>query len=116
MRYFFFLIVFVLGIYACASGDNNSAAENTTTITVSIDAEKIWKARCISCHGRYGNMEANGAANLQEATSDLAYRVGIITNGKGVMTPWGSILSKEEIEAVAKYTMTFNKDLEVDGK
>ena len=58
-------------------------------------------------------MGTNGAANLQEVTSDLDYRINIITNGSenGVMTAFGEILDEDEIKAMAEYTMSFNKDL-----
>ncbi|MEM6394760.1 MAG: cytochrome c [Bacteroidota bacterium] len=115
MRYLFILLTIILGIYACASNDTNKVADHTT-VSAQIDPEKIWKARCVSCHGRFGNMEANGAANLQVATSDLDYRVKVITNGKGVMNAWGDVLSEKEILAVAEYTLQFNPNLDASGK
>jgi len=112
------LFFFALIAVACGGGEESTASEAPgTTPPVAaakdIDVKKIWKIRCIACHGLYGDMGTNGAANLQEVTSDLAYRVNIITNGSenGIMTAFGEILSPEEIEAMAKYTMTFNKDL-----
>jgi mono/diheme cytochrome c family protein len=57
-------------------------------------------------------MGTNGAANLQEATSDLDYRINIIKNGSenGVMTAFGEILDDDEIRAMAEYTMDLKKD------
>lgn len=118
MKRLFPLLLFVLIAVACGGGEETTASEAPgTTPPVAaaqdIDVKKIWKIRCIACHGLYGDMGTNGAANLQEVTSDLDYRINIITNGSenGVMTAFGEILSPEEIEAMAKYTMTFNKDL-----
>ena len=112
------LLAFLLILVACGGGEETTPSEAPgTTPPVAaakeIDVKKIWKVRCIACHGLYGDMGTNGAANLQEVTSDLAYRVNIITNGSenGVMTAFGEILKPEEIEAMAKYTMTFNKNL-----
>jgi mono/diheme cytochrome c family protein len=111
------LLLLALIVLACGGGEETPSEAPGTTPAVAaakeIDVKKIWKIRCIACHGLYGNQGVNGAANLQEVTSDLAYRINIITNGSenGVMTAFGEILSEEEIEAMAKYTMTFNEDL-----
>ncbi|CAH1001772.1 hypothetical protein LEM8419_02678 [Neolewinella maritima] len=112
------LFVFAIILAACGGGEEATASEAPgTTPAVAeakdIDAKKIWKIRCIACHGLYGDMGTNGAANLQEATSSLDYRINIITNGSenGVMTAFGEILDADEIEAMAKYTMSFNENL-----
>ncbi|NJO87377.1 MAG: cytochrome c [Lewinella sp.] len=117
-----FVILTLLAVIALGCGGESPAGEagaapaaQTTAAQPDIDAKKIWKVRCIACHGLYGNQGLNGAANLQEVSISLAERINIITNGrqgeKGVMTAFGEILSPEEIKAVAEYTMTFNKDL-----
>ena len=56
-------------------------------------------------------MGANGAANLQQSQISLDERIATVTHGrldKG-MTAFKGILSPEEIEAVAKYTLTLKK-------
>lgn len=70
-----------------------------------INAGKIFKTSCAVCHGVDGKLGINGAKDLTTATTTLEERVTQITNGKGLMTPFGSILKAEEIQAVAKYTM-----------
>ena len=115
------LLFFALFAIACGGGEDTPSeappeAPGTTPAVAAakdIDAKKIWKIRCIACHGLYGDMGTNGAANLQESTKDMAYRVNIIQNGSenGVMTAFGEILDDDEIKAMAEYTMTFNKDL-----
>lgn len=111
-------ILFLLATIAFACGGGEDAPSEkpmakTEKPAKEINTKKIWKVRCIACHGVNGDMGTNGAANLQEVTSDLDYRINIITNGSenGVMTAFGDILSEEEIEAMAKFTMAFNKDL-----
>jgi len=120
----FLSLVTLAGVlmYACGGeeGTTSAAKDGEKPKVVAdaqpeIDAKKIWKIRCIACHGLYGNQGLNGAANLEEVDISLEERVAIITNGKqgekGVMTAFGEILSEEEIVAVAKYTMQFNKNL-----
>lgn len=119
MKKYFVLLVLATVAYACGGSDEpaaaNDSAEPLAEAAPEIDAKKIWKIRCVACHGLYGNQGLNGAANLQEVDVSLADRIDIITNGrqgeKGVMTAFSEILTPEEIEAVAKHTMTFNKDL-----
>lgn len=102
-------------IAACASETGSSNNSQSNTVAAEIDGKRIWKIRCLSCHGYHGNQELNGAANLQEVNISLEERIQVITNGKqgkkGIMTAFGGILSPEEIEAVAKHSMTFNKNL-----
>ena len=117
MKRLFPLLLLALIMLACGGGEETASEAPGETPAVAeaqdIDVKKIWKIRCIACHGLYGDMGTNGAANLQESTKDLAYRVNIITNGSenGVMTSFKDIRSPEEIEAMAKYTMTFNENL-----
>ncbi|MEM9837093.1 MAG: cytochrome c [Bacteroidota bacterium] len=119
MKQLAILLLFVTFLFACGGEEEKTPTRSTSTTAAAakpkIDAKKIWKIRCIACHGLYGNQGLNGAANLQEVTISLEERINIITNGKqgekGVMTAFGEILSEAEIKAVAEYTMTFNKDL-----
>ena len=114
------LALFATILIACGGESESTDSGKTSDKPVAaaepeIDAKKIWKVRCMACHGLYGNQGLNGAANLQEVDISLEERIKIVTNGKqgekGVMTAFGEILTPEEIEAVAKHTMTFNKDL-----
>lgn len=118
MKYLAVLLLLTTITFACGGEETDAKSDKKTTASTSkpeIDAKKIWKIRCIACHGLYGNQGLNGAANLQEVTTSLEERINIITNGRnganGQMTAFGEILSEEQIKAVAKYTMTFNKDL-----
>lgn len=117
MKQLAILLLLATIVFACGGGEEDIQSErpmaSTEKAAKKIDVKKIWKVRCIACHGINGDMGTNGAANLQEVTSDMAYRINIITNGSenGVMTAFGEILSAEEIEAMAEYTMAFNEDL-----
>ncbi|MEM7573604.1 MAG: cytochrome c [Bacteroidota bacterium] len=116
MKQFSLFLFLTILIFACGGGEESTSSSSNSTVSsasADIDVEKLWKVRCIACHGLYGDMGTNGAANLQEVTSPLADRVKIITNGSenGIMTAFGEILSEEEIEALARYTMSFNENL-----
>ncbi|PPK88808.1 cbb3-type cytochrome c oxidase subunit III [Neolewinella xylanilytica] len=117
MKRLFPLLLFAFIILACGGGEETASEAPAESPAVAaapdIDTDRIWKVRCIACHGLNGDMGTNGAANLQVATSDLDYRINIITNGSenGVMTAFKDILTPEEIEAMARHTMQFNEDL-----
>lgn len=117
MKQLAILLLLATIVFACGGGEDAPSekpmAKTEKKAEKAINAKKIWKVRCIACHGVNGDMGTNGAANLQEAESSLEYRINMIKNGSesGVMTAFGEILSEEEIEAMAKYTMAFNKDL-----
>ena len=68
--------------------------------------EKIYKQNCVLCHGKDGKLGANGSKDLTVSKMTLEERVVIIKNGKGAMVGLGTLLSEEEIKAVAKYSMT----------
>ena len=74
-----------------------------------IDAARLYKTNCMICHGLDGKLGINGAKDIPNSPMTLNERIGNITNGAGQMTPFKNILSKEEIEAVAKYTLTLKK-------
>lgn len=89
---FFFVVAFSCGEKKKSSG---------------LDGKKIYKQNCVLCHGLDGKLGANGSKDLSLSKLSLAERKAIIKNGKGQMTALGGILSAEEIEAVAEFSMKF---------
>ena len=69
------------------------------------DGEAIYKIQCTLCHGSDGNLGVSGSEKLPESTLNLEQRIEVITYGRGKMNAFNTILSDEEIEAVARYTM-----------
>ena len=59
---------------------------------------------CVTCH-TLSNAGSKGqiGPNLDEIRPGKDRVIYAVTNGIGVMPPWGGILSSEEIEAVAYY-------------
>lgn len=73
------------------------------------DGMAVFRQNCVTCHGADGALGLNGAKNLSESMLSLEERINIITHGKKLMTPFGTLLSPQEIKAVAEYTQTFKK-------
>lgn len=106
---FLFIATF---IYACGGSDTpdeTSGAQQATTATSQADGKKIYKQYCVTCHGLYGDMGASGAFNLTTSELPVAERIVVITKGRGVMTPFESLLDADEIAAVAEYTLELKK-------
>ena len=100
MKYFIlvFLIIFILA--SCNSSD--SAEENGKN-----DVVRLYNKNCGICHGENGRKGLAGAKILPNSGLDLNERIAIITYGKGQMMPYKELLSKDEIKAIAEYTMRF---------
>ncbi len=99
-------LIFIAGlIFACGNNDVRSVtAKADQPLQEAASGEKIYKQYCVICHGVYGDMGVNGAANLSASPLSLEERILVITNGRNTMTPFSSLLSEEKIKAVAEYT------------
>ena len=98
MKKYIFLLFIGLTVVACGGNKEKSADVS------GIDGEKIFKTNCVLCHGEDGKLGLNNAKDLTQSKMTMDERIGNITNGKNAMTPFGNLLTKEEIEAVAAYT------------
>ena len=67
--------------------------------------EKLFKKYCVACHGLNGDMQLNDAKDLRESVLNQEERVLLISHGRGMMTPFQGLLTPEEIEQVAAYTL-----------
>lgn len=74
-----------------------------------INAKKVFKTNCASCHGFTGNLAINGAKDLTASKITLEEAIAQVYHGKGLMTPYKDVLSSAELVAVAKYTETLRK-------
>jgi mono/diheme cytochrome c family protein len=111
MKTYLIFVALVLGVWACGGNEQAAASSSGTAVTAvdAPDGAKIYKTYCVACHGLYGDMGASGAFNLQTSALAVEERVQVITKGRNVMTPFESILTAEQIQAVAAYTMTLKK-------
>lgn len=111
------VLIFILGVAFWACSDSATQADKAATTgsqmaaadTKKIDGEKVYKKRCVVCHGINGDMGMSGAKDLTNSELPVEERVNIITNGKNVMTAFGEILDEDEIQAVAEYTLTLKE-------
>jgi mono/diheme cytochrome c family protein len=106
-------IVFTLlaaAVWACGSSNQNgSASDASAEAPPPPDGQKLYKQNCVICHGLYGDMGASGAHDLTASELPLEERIAVITNGRNAMTPFKALLSPDQIEAVAEYTLTLKE-------
>jgi len=105
-RYFWILL---LVFSACATSEEEKSATQNPGTPIKPDGMAIFRQKCVTCHGADGTLGLNGAKDLSQSVLPLGERINIITHGKKLMTPFATILSPEEIQAVAEYTLTFKK-------
>ncbi len=115
---FAFIITVVL--FACGGG---KPADGTKNASVKDGAEqnqvdplkvgrKAFKQFCVACHGADGKLGINGAKDFAQSDLNLEERIEVISNGRGMMTPFKGVLSPEKIKAVAEYTIHLGKQTE----
>lgn len=103
------LIIGVFCFCACGSPDKQGEVKQRTNEPLIPDGMAIFRKNCVTCHGTDGKLGLNGAKDLTSSPLTLEERINIVTNGKKLMTPFGKILSPEEIRVVAEYTLTLPK-------
>ena len=108
LRYLWIPVVLSGFLFACGGDEPKVASTPAVKMSKGPNGERIYKTRCVTCHGAKGNMGANGAANLMASVLPLNERVQVITHGRKVMNPFKNILEPDEIKAVAEYTMTLS--------
>jgi len=110
----FLPLALAFGIIACQSSSDKNAHRADTLQTTGQNTNApngmiIFRQNCVICHGADGQLGLNGAKDLSKSERPVAERIQIITQGKNLMAPFQTILSPEEIAAVAAYTLTFKK-------
>ena len=95
---------------SCNSSDADSSKQTFTTSTTkqaisTINGEDIYMQYCKLCHGADGKLGLNGSKDITESVIKREDRILLIKEGKNTMTPFKDILTEEEINAVAQYTM-----------
>jgi len=104
----------ILLIIACADANDKKSTkpakkDKKAAAAKAVDGKKIFKINCVLCHGADGKLGINGSKDLTKSTISLDEAITQITKGKGLMAAYEPILSKEEIKAVAEYTVSLRE-------
>ncbi len=68
-----------------------------------VDAKTKYKMYCSLCHGKDGTLEINGSKDLSKSVMSLEETVARIYFGEGFMNAFESLMTEEEIVAVAQF-------------
>lgn len=98
-----YLPLLLVGLSACAP-DVPAPRRNDTPRPP--DGMAVFRQQCVTCHGADGKLGLNGAKDLSASLLSKDERIQVITHGRNLMQPFEKILSPEEIQAVAEYTLS----------
>lgn len=102
----FFIPVLLLAV-ACSSP---KAPPPGDTLSAAPDGQVVYENNCVLCHGGDGSRGTGGATDLATSTLDHGGLLNVITNGRGGMKAYGTILTPAEIEMVAAHVETLRKN------
>jgi cytochrome c6 len=108
-KLFWILLFFSAACGSVEEDAGRNAASKKGDSALVPDGMAIFRQKCVTCHGADGKLGLNGAKDLSQSIVPLEERINIITHGKNLMTPFGTLLSPEEIKAVAEYTLSLKK-------
>jgi cytochrome c6 len=109
------LMVCLAAFFSCGSESNSLSSRGAASARPAQigkpapDGLTVFRKYCVTCHGADGKLGLNGAKDLTQSVLPLEGRVTVITQGRKLMTPFGEVLSAEEINAVAAYTLTLKQ-------
>jgi len=83
------------------SVENDAVASNGET--PDINAAAIYQVQCTQCHGADGKLGLAGAKDLTASVLSTDEKIAVVTDGRGAMMPYKSLLSADEIKAVVTY-------------
>ena len=101
IKYFSCLLITVYCLLVFSCGNNSEKNSE-----VKLAGQTLYESSCTGCHGGDGKLCALGAKDLSVSTMTNDQMMDIITNGKSTMTPFGNVLTKEEIASLAGYVQT----------
>lgn len=97
-RWIFFFAVISCCLPSCEGGRDTSTAQT--------DTGKLYGQKCGLCHGDDGKLSVSGAKDLTVSTLGREEVIAQITYGKGSMPPQDGILTAQQIEQLADYTIS----------
>lgn len=103
------LVLISSSILFSSCSDSTSADESVGEV---MSGEKIYLQKCISCHGKNGNLGVSGAADLSKSTLTLEEKIDFISKGSsnGIMQAYGAKFggpfNDEQLQKLAEHVET----------
>ncbi len=99
-----FSTIFIAQVFSSCEG--NKTAHGTPGVKPDAAmTKKLYETKCAICHGFDGRQQYAGAKDISLTTMDKSQIILQISEGKGSMPPQKSVLTPEEIEALAEFVL-----------
>lgn len=106
------LLIYAYGISETKSvffKKENSGVSNYSNTDAPAAGKTIYESECVKCHGTDGKLGLSGSKDLSVTNTSKQQSIDVITNGKNLMPAYKTILTQQQIDAVADYVMTLKK-------
>lgn len=106
-------MVLIIGPLLLLSCEDSTSADDA--LGEEMTGDKIYAQKCVSCHGKKGDLGVSGAADLSKSTLTLEEKIEIIKQGgpNGVMQAYGDkyggSLNEELVQKVAEYVESLSE-------
>lgn len=110
-----FCILTLLLVAACNGGESttnvytNTKQSGVDTLAKTDRGKQIFEQRCVVCHGEYGNLRNENAANLQISRIDSGSIVYTINNGRGRMPMFSGAINDTDMAHLVAYVKSLRK-------
>lgn len=101
------LLISMILVQSCGSSASGNESNSSNGGVVS--GEQVYSDNCLICHGKDGKAQMSGATDLSTSVLTHDATVEVVTHGRNGMRPFGSQLSKNEIDAVVKHIETLRE-------
>lgn len=117
---YLFAVCFAIALFASCSergGSTTPVFTNTTKtgdqqsggLVKTTEGKEIFEQRCVACHGEFGNLRHENAANLQLSRLDSIGIVQTIQNGRNVMPPFKDAIPDTDIAKLEVYVKSLRR-------
>ncbi len=99
-----FSFLMLIGAYGLAEMSKKRANKVDAS---GISGKELFEANCARCHGADGKAGLMGSKDLSKSKMDINEMMVIISEGKGLMTPYRDQLTEQQILEIARHVGTF---------
>lgn len=102
-------MLLIIAAFGLAEMSRKKPYPTDNTPSAASNGMEIYKEQCQMCHGESGSAGISGATDLSKSALSRDEAIGVITNGRNGMQPYGAKLTTEQINAVADHIQTLKK-------
>lgn len=106
-----FMIIMAYGLAEMSKKQKAMGADDSglNSANAAEMGKSVYNSYCVSCHGDDGKKAFMGAFDLSVSKLDSLAITDVVSNGRKAMTPYKSVISEQQIQAVTGYILTLRK-------